>query len=211
MTVERSSLLESSERLRTASPVFIIGHPRSGTSMLFATLLRHPAFRTTSLDLHESQIMRRLSTAFWWNEQRPRQLLGFMLGDKAEYRRFLDETSHLRLSTALTAPAAVPLRGRIALPLWRQQKLHLVVRSFFDHAWRARGCQRLVDKSPRNVPHIRRLRRSVRAARCYSSPGTRWTLWRRTGLGLDATHQPRGRMFLPRSSAESISKAFKGP
>ena len=126
--------------------------------MLFAALLGHPSFRTRAMDLHESQIMRRLATAFAWNDTRPRQLLGFMLGDRDEYRAFLAETAHLRRSTLLTAPAAIPLRGRIPLSLWKRQGLHLVVRSYFSHAWTARGCRRLVDKSPRHVPHIDRLR-----------------------------------------------------
>ncbi|HEX5017085.1 MAG TPA: sulfotransferase [Actinomycetes bacterium] len=150
-------LAQASERLRSASPVFIVGHPRSGTSMLFAALLGHPSFQTRAMDLHESQIMRRLATAFAWNDTRPRQLLGFMLGNRDEYGAFLAETEHLRRSTLLTAPAAVPLRGRIPLSVWKRQKLHLVVRSYFSHAWTARGCHRLVDKSPRHVPHIERL------------------------------------------------------
>ena len=157
VTGTSEALAQSSERLLAASPVFIVGHPRSGTSMLFATLLRHPSFQTRTMDLHESQIMRRLATAFTWNEARPRQLLGFMLGNRDEYRAFLRETASLRRSTLFTAPAAIPLRGRIPLPLWRRQKLHLVVRNYFAHAWTARGCSRLVDKSPRNVPHISRL------------------------------------------------------
>jgi Sulfotransferase family len=152
-----ADLRASSERMAHASPVFIVGHTRSGTSLLYRTLQSHTAFRPTSMDLHETQIFHRLPTASAWGIRPPRQLLAFMLKNREHYEAFLQETRWLRMGTVATAAAAVPLRGDLPLPVWRAHGLHLIVRSYLAHAWSARGCERLVEKSPRNVPHVPKL------------------------------------------------------
>lgn len=159
--------------------------------MLFRALLRHPSFAPVTTgsrrapNLYESQIIRRLATSFNWNEENPRQLLRFMMENRAEYQSFLDETRTMRLSTLLTAPLAAPLRGRVPTALWHKQQLHLVVRSYFAHAWDARGCGRLVDKSPRNVVHIDKLK--------LVSPRSRMLFVSRHPLDTFASYRARAR------------------
>lgn len=152
------SLSASSRRMADASPVFIVGHTRSGTSLLYRVLQSHPAFRPTRLDLHETQIFAHLPMAFRFDAHPPRQLVAFMLKDHERFNAFLAETRSVRRASALAAPVSLALRGRVPLAAWRAQGLHLVVRSYLSHAWAARGCERLVEKSPRNVPHIPKLR-----------------------------------------------------
>ncbi len=152
------SLSHSSAHMKNASPAFIVGHPRSGTSLIYRTLQQLPAFRPKKIDLHETQIFLHLGQAFRFDSHPPRQLLAFMLGDRDHFNAFLQETRLLRRAALLSTPLSLPLRGDLPLPLWRAQGLHFVVRSYLWHAWAARGCARLVEKSPRNVPHAEKLR-----------------------------------------------------
>jgi Sulfotransferase family len=144
--------------MRSASPVFIMGLGRSGTSLLYRTMQKHPAFRPTTINLQETRLMGRLPWAFRFDEESPRQLVRFMLKDSEHYRAFLEETRRLRRVTLLTFPVNAPLRGRTPMPLWRAQGLHLVARSYLWHAWAARGSQRLVEKTPGHVMYIDKLR-----------------------------------------------------
>lgn len=153
-----TSLERSSARMAAAAPVFVVGHHRCGTSLLYRTLQQHPAFAPRRVELSETQIVRRLPLAYRWDTRMPRQLARFMLKDEAHLAAFLAETRTLRRRALLTAPLALPRRGDLPLALWRAQGLHLVVRSYLAHAWQARGCRRLVEKSPRNVPHAAKLR-----------------------------------------------------
>lgn len=152
-----TSLSHSSAHMKAASPAFIVGHPRSGTSLLYRIMQQHSAFRPSRVDLNETQIFLHVGRAFRFDADPPKQLLRFMLKDRTHFDAFLQETRLLRRSTVLTAPAALPLRGDLPLALWRAQGMHLVVRSYLWHAWSARGCARLLEKSPRNVPHVDKL------------------------------------------------------
>jgi hypothetical protein len=51
------------------------------------------------------------------------------------------------------------LRDRAAW-LWYVNLNHLVLRSYFFHATRARGCRRLVEKTPTNTPNLAKLTRT---------------------------------------------------
>lgn len=152
------SLRVSSERMASACPVFIVGHPRSGTSLLFRTIQQHPAFRPRTVNLHETQIFTRISSAVRFDSHPPRQLLGFMLDDREHFAAFLDETRAIRRVAAPLAPISMVTRGDLPLSVWRAAKQHLVVRSYLAHAWSARSAERLVEKSPRNTHHLDKIR-----------------------------------------------------
>lgn len=153
-----TSLFQSSARMQSATPVFIVGHPRSGTSILYRTLQQHSAFQPKELNLQESQIFLHLRTAAFFDSNPPAQLLRFMLKDEAHFEAFLDETRSLRRASVVTSPVSWLRRGDVPLAVWQAQGLDRVVRSYFAHAWAARGSRRLLEKSPRNVPHVDKLR-----------------------------------------------------
>ncbi|MFP5348022.1 MAG: sulfotransferase family protein [Actinomycetes bacterium] len=153
-----TSLSHSSARMQAATPVFIVGHPRSGTSLLYRTLQQHSAFRPKELNLQESQVFLHLRTAAFFDSNPPKQLLRFMLKDEDHFQAFLDETRGLRRLSVVSSPVSWLRRGDMPLAVWRAQGLHRVVRSYFWHAWAARGSRRLLEKSPRNVPHVDKLR-----------------------------------------------------
>jgi hypothetical protein len=180
------SLAESSNGMRNASPVFIMGLGRSGTSLLYRTMQKHPAFHPRTINLQETRLMARLPWAFRFDDESPRQLVRFMLKDSEHYHAFLEETRHLRRLTLLTSPVNVPLRGRTPTPLWRAQGLHLVARSYLWHAWAARGSQRLVEKTPGHVMYLDKpLRRepSVPVGLRHPAPGRLLLLVPEAGSG----------------------------
>lgn len=144
--------------MKHASPVFIVGNPRSGTSLLYRIVQQLSSFRPRTMELSETQIFLHLALSYRFETKPPGQLLRFMLKDKAHFEAFLEETRLLRRGALLSAPLALPSRGNLPLVLWRAQGLHLVVRSYLWHAWQARECDRLVEKSPRNLPHVDKLR-----------------------------------------------------
>lgn len=182
-TGARASLKDSSARMKAASPVFIVGHPRSGTSVLYRTLQQHSSFRPREIELSEPQIFRHLALAFRFDSNPPPQLLRFMLKDRDHFDAFLEETRRLRRSTIVSAPVSLPLRGDIPLTLWRAQGMHLVVRSYLSHAWAARGCARLLEKSPRNVPHVDKIR--------LVSPGARMLFMSRHPVDVLSSYRKR--------------------
>jgi hypothetical protein len=94
----------------------------------------------------------------------PDSLLRFMLGDEEAYSAFLRSIRPLRVLSAALAPVNYLLRDRLGwLPAANLH--HLVLRAYFFHAWRARGCRRLVEKTPTNTPHLPRLARAFPGAR----------------------------------------------
>ncbi|MFP3915741.1 MAG: sulfotransferase, partial [Actinomycetota bacterium] len=77
-------------------PVFIVGAPRSGTSILYRTLLKHSSFAVEgdeALQLAESAVLDSMHTAPRWKPPRPPRLWLFFLRDADAYRAFLDEVA----------------------------------------------------------------------------------------------------------------------
>lgn len=150
------SLLRVSSRMKRASPVFIVGEARSGTSLLYRLLQQHPSFRPYRINLVETHIFGQLRRAFLFKTRPPETLVRYMLGDAAAYRAFLRSIRLPRGLSAVNVGVNWVLRDRFAW-LWYANLNHLVVRSYFFHAWRARGCRRLLEKTPTNTAYIARL------------------------------------------------------
>ncbi len=157
-------LFAISAEMRRERPVFIVGEARSGTSILYRTLQKHPSFRPRVPNLVETEIFAHLRRTFLFSRSYPESLLRFMLDDEAAYRDFLRS---IRLPRAVSAVSAAPnylLRQRSPTWLWYANLNHLVVRSYFWHAARARGCHRLVEKTPTNTRHLAELTRTFPGA-----------------------------------------------
>ncbi|MPZ73151.1 MAG: hypothetical protein GEU74_07960 [Nitriliruptorales bacterium] len=153
-------LLAVAAQAKQARPVFIVGEARSGTSILYRTLQKHPSFRPRTVNLVETDIFAHLRRTFMFKPSYPESLVRFMLDDSAAYADFLRS---IRLPRAVSAVSAGPnylLRNHPADWLWYANLSHLVVRSYFSHATRARGCARLVEKTPTNSPHLKKLTRA---------------------------------------------------
>ncbi len=150
------ALLRISSEMKRTSPVFIVGEARSGTSILYRTLQKHSSFRPRTPSLVETDIFVHLRRTFMFGPRYPEALLRYMLGDRQAYDAFLHSITAARVVSAVSAGVNFVVRDRLAW-LWYVNLNHLVLRSYFFHAARARGCRRLVEKTPTNWRYLDRL------------------------------------------------------
>ena len=150
--------------MQAASPVFIIGEARSGSSLLYRTLQKHPSFRPKVQNLVETQAFAHLRRTFLFSLEYPDTFRRFMLDDPCAYAAFLRSIRPARVASALAAPVNYVVRDP-AMWWWLATLNHLVLRSYFFFAWQARGCARLVEKTPTNVVHLPKLARAFPAGR----------------------------------------------
>ena len=141
---------------QAARPVFIIGEARSGTSLLYRTLQKHPSFRPRELNLVEAELLTHVRRAVLFGEDYPEPFIRFMLADRSAWRSFLRGTRGLRAASILGflpgrlwPESTWPFRLGCGVPL---------VQTYLAHARRARGCERLVEKTPTNTPHMAKLK-----------------------------------------------------
>jgi hypothetical protein len=104
-----------------------------------------------------------------------------MLDDVRAYATFLRSIGPARAVSALAAPVNYLLRDHDpAMWIWLANRNHLVLRSYFFFAWQARGCPRLVDKTPTNILHLPKLPRMFPAGRFLYIHHPRWMCSRPT-------------------------------
>src|SRR5829696_4963547 len=148
-------LSQISRAAKRTSPVFIIGEARSGSSMLYRVLLRHPSFAPRAETLQETSFVRQAPLAYRFDAGHPSNMRRYMLEDDDAWRAFLDSLAPVR---PLLAAAAVtqPLLGRFGWA-WYLAPSRRVARSYLHHAQLARACRRILEKTPRHVEHMGRL------------------------------------------------------
>ncbi len=123
-----------SEAMRETEPVFVVGCNRSGTSVLRATLARHPAFVAVHERSPETRVFAAPERVFHVRRERGRALWRYMLEDAEAARALKRQLGHRRDWSPGDEPH------------W--------IRLFFHHAWRARGARRGLEKTPRHVGHL---------------------------------------------------------
>jgi hypothetical protein len=139
-----------------AAPVFIVGEARSGTSILYRTLQKHSTFAPKKQNLVETEVFAHLPRAFLFDRTYPEAWIRFFLEDHQEWELFLRSIRLPRVATAALAPVNYLRRHRWRW-LYDAGMGPAVLRSFVFHATRARGCLRLVEKTPTNVHHLEEL------------------------------------------------------
>ena len=152
-------LLRISRAMKDDFPVFIVGETRSGTSILYRTLQKHTSFSPKTTDLTETEIPALLRRVFTFNRHYPEHLMRYMLYDRDRWLRFLRTIRPCKAMNLLLMPANVLTRTPPAW-LWYANLHHLTLRSFFFYAQEARGCRRLVEKTPTNTLHLSNLKRT---------------------------------------------------
>jgi hypothetical protein len=143
--------------MRITRPVFIVGVPRSGTSRLYLALQAHARFKPTrssnGFDLTESRVFLNPASI----RERQGKAWDYLLHDEevhASLFRSLPSgwTGRWRMPAVLRRQAD---RSRWARGMeWGICRNNAALRAFFTHAVRARGVQRIVEKTP---DHIHRL------------------------------------------------------
>lgn len=139
-----------SQATREESPVFIVGAPRSGTSLLYRILQRHSAFKPSRLNLEETNIFQHLWRLPFVRGHRPASLFNYMLGDETAYREFVDTIRPVRVLSAVLIIPNAALRNGATWWWWTVNQSDLVLRAYFHFAKHARGCNRLVEKTTEN-------------------------------------------------------------
>jgi Sulfotransferase family len=154
--VTQMNLWALSRTMVRANPVFIVGEARSGTSILYRTLQKHSAFAPKQQSLVETEMFAHLPRAFLFGPSYPESWLRFFLDDSQEFDRFLRSIRLAKVATAALAPVNYVRRDRWSW-LFYAGLGPAVLRSFVFHATRARGCRRLVEKTPTNAQHLQKL------------------------------------------------------
>jgi hypothetical protein len=137
---------------RVVDPVFIVGAARSGTSILYRTLQKHPVFEPARPSLDESYVFRSLPHAWLFRSGYPTGLASFMTNPDA-YRDFLRTTRARRVAGA---PAGMlnELRAGRSITLWKLSLGRSLLRTYLSYARDARGCSRLIEKTPTHLPYV---------------------------------------------------------
>lgn len=146
------ALQKHARRARRTSPVFIVGEPRSGTSIVYRSLLLHPRFATHRLDLTESFAPQALLAGPELDEIDAGRLEAFLFSDRESFTTFADAIASLA-GWRRFAFRWVPPRRRTAA-FHRIALNTLALRAYIDIAAQVRGCRRLVEKTPSSLIHV---------------------------------------------------------
>ena len=140
-------MMKDKEELK---PVFITGMPRSGTTLLYRTLLKHPSFKPESLCLEETRIFVKPHTAILSNSI-PKPLKSYMLDDELHYQNYLKSITYILSWQNFCKKIRLSRLVRSKFTYWKLLLNSRVIRSYFQHAKHARGCERIVEKTPRHL------------------------------------------------------------
>ena len=150
-------LAKISEEMKHDSPVFIVGEARSGTSILYRTLQKHTVFRPKEINLVETKILSYSSRSFLLKQLDSSNPLRYMLNDHIQYQNFLTSIKKILLLHKLLC-FRMNLKMVNLVPIWWYMNLnHIVLRSYFYFAKKARGVNRIVEKTPGILEHSPKL------------------------------------------------------
>lgn len=177
------SLEKISEQMRQESPVFIVGVPRSGTTILYRTIQQHTNFRITNsnqpsrVQLSETAVFKNPYNTYikqgsdTSSDSEPFQ---FMMKNWEFQEKFNQVTEPIQkfqryfrgkglLQKSLSKIRLIPESSRIAL--WSSMKNDLLIRSFFYFAKQSRGTQRLIEKTPKHIFYLPEIRQTFPKAK----------------------------------------------
>lgn len=154
--------MKISEEMKHSYPVFIVGAPRSGTSILYRTLQKHSVFRPQKINLTEPQMFYYSNRSYLLENEKYENPLDYMLYNHKIYTRFLASIKKIRLMhravNMIFGYKSINIKFANRVKLWWYFNLnHLVLRSFYYFATKARAPNRLVEKSPGNLAHSKKL------------------------------------------------------
>ncbi len=155
-----------SKKIKHEPFTFIVGDQRSGTSMLYRTLQKHSTFRPKKINLVEVRILDYSSRSYLLKDgfdhpsDQEFHPLSYMLKDQTVYREFLASIAKIRLiHHLLYSSINLKILKRLNLMTWWWyiNLNHLVVRSYFHFAQKARGGNMILAKNPKStqyIPHL---------------------------------------------------------
>ncbi|TVP97862.1 MAG: sulfotransferase [Balneolaceae bacterium] len=137
-------------------PVFIVGTPRSGTTLLYRTLLKHPSFKLPQLCLEETKIFMKPEISLI-SKQKPASLFNYMLQDDERYQEFLNSIKPEYTWQKIFFKTGFDRFFSEKPAFWFFLLNKRIVRKFFFYAKQARGCNRIVEKTPRHILKFNRI------------------------------------------------------
>ncbi len=159
-----------SEIMKNESTVFIVGAPRSGTSLLYRLLQMHSSFKPqkckdrTGVNLRESKVFGNSYNVFSISDVPG---LAYMLYDVDSYSQFQDSSRRIRKYQRLLIGKNIYqvvanrffqnftvnlnfIRGL----LWKIFLNDVLIRHYFYYAKRTRGMKRILEKTPTNIYYL---------------------------------------------------------
>lgn len=184
-------LMNISSQMINKIPVFIVGAPRCGTSLLYRILQGHSAFQPRNVT-NETQV-NLVETKLFSNPydfEASQDLKAYMLNDKKQYSCLLRKTLWIRRYQSF-------LRGKSRLHHWLSihdwnpsfrsllfslTAADFMLRLYFYYAQQARGVNRILEKSPNSIYHLPEVKKAFPKAKLifiYRHPIDAFTSYRK--------------------------------
>jgi hypothetical protein len=155
------SLSDISKCMKQTAPVFIIGEARSGTSLLNRTLEYHSSFRPHKIRHIEAKVFLYTNASHTISPDYHCSLFKYMLADKNNFEQFIASITTIQtLHRRIGRYRYIKALSQKSISFYKLFMNHLIVRSFFYFAQKARACKRIIEKTPNNAPHIHKLKTS---------------------------------------------------
>ena len=143
------------------SPVFIVGAPRSGSSILYRCLQGHSRFKIKGkngidIDLTESKVFNLPYSTY---SQTDGNALAYLLGQEEYWDQFRGLTKKIQNYQNLfpgkilyqKTARKIQIDKELKKKIWRGLKNDTLLRIYFYFAQQARGVERIVEKTPDHI------------------------------------------------------------
>lgn len=137
-------------------PVFIVGPPRSGTSLIYRTLMKHTEFQSKEICLEETGIFQKSLVGHdLWMKQK--NLKRYFI-DEEGFDCFVNEyKSRFKYQIFLSKiPGSRQIIKRIEF-LWNLTGNIQIIQLFFQESVKARRCNRIAEKTPGHLHYLTRI------------------------------------------------------
>lgn len=161
--------------LKDNSHVFIVGLPRTGTSIMYRTVQKLPNFRSKKLNLCETTIFKD-KIAFNTPDLYYPGLLKYLYKEKEIYDSFLksikkftdklkgrdgDKNSNygikIKYGESLVDKLKLTIRNKLIELKWKQSCRNKIIREYFKFAKKSRQSKRIVEKTPYHYMHVHQI------------------------------------------------------
>ena len=157
------SLPKTLSNAQDRAPTFIVGAPRSGTSILYRTLQLHTSFKPdhctdqSGVELTETNIFK---SPFSLYADSNGDTKAYMLHNQALHQQFLDsiqsiQKRHTFIPGRSLLYKAIPkirvLSPALRRSIWRAVRNDQLIQSYLHYAQQARGTKRILEKTPQHI------------------------------------------------------------